>query len=134
MLNPGDCLLIETYTDEDGNVISHLFIIVLEAQDYTNNTIIVNLSSYDRGAKHDNTTILNAGDHDFIIRESYIVYRKARIRSMNELEELINSGKAQLREPLEENVFQKVCEGILKSSFTPSEVKEMYRENLFNKL
>ncbi len=41
MSGAGDCFLIETNYDKDGTIISHLFVIVIDPEEFTKNTIIV---------------------------------------------------------------------------------------------
>ncbi|MEN6435886.1 MAG: hypothetical protein ABFD58_08725 [Anaerolineaceae bacterium] len=129
---PGECLLIET-NKEVGYIKSHLFVIILNAEEHTRNTIIVNIQTI-RDGKYDKTVVLHPGDHPFIDRDSYVNYRLSRIISLDELERKIYEGTAVLKEPLNDVIFQQVCEGIGKSIFTPLEVKEMYHQFLFNNL
>lgn len=133
MLKSGDCLLIETNFDEFGFIQNHLFIIILEPQGAIRNTIVVNIETYN-SKKQDDTTILEPGEHDFIVERSYVNYRRARIRSFDDLEDLVRNGKAKPYSPLKDNLFHKVCEGILKSIFTPYEVKELYLDSLINNI
>jgi hypothetical protein len=129
---PGDCLLIETNKDEGGYVKSHLFVIILECEDQIGQTIIVNIQSAQ--GKFDPTTILRAGDHDFVDHDSYVVYRRARIITYAELEQKVKSGLAKSKQPLTGEVFQRLCEGLLKSPFTPMEVRDMYENYLYSQL
>jgi hypothetical protein len=129
---PGDCLLIET-NKEAGNIKSHLFVIILQAENNTKNTIIVNIQTV-RDGKFDKTVILHKGDHPFIDKDSYVNYRLAKIVSLVDLNQKISDGTAVVKEPLDKEIFQKICEGICKSSRTPIEVVEMYRRSLFNNL
>jgi hypothetical protein len=130
LLKSGDCLLIETNFDEWGFIQNHLFIIILEPQGTTRNTIIVNIDKL-TSRKQDQTTILNPGDHDFIDVQSYVNYGRAKIRSFDELEDRVRKGDVKLYPPLKDDIFQRVCEGILKSKFTSYEVRELYLDNLF---
>jgi hypothetical protein len=128
---PGDCFLIQTYFDLGGSKAAHLFVIVLEWEEHTRNTIIVNIDTLQR--KSDHTTILDRGDHEFIKHPSFVNYRKARIISSLELEGMLNSGIAKPKPSFTNEIFQRICEGILRSRFTPAEVREMYEDHLFNR-
>ena len=77
MLGTGDCLLIDTNIDKGGYLQAHLFVIILDCEEHTRNTIIVYIQTV-RSNKVDRTTILNPGDHEFIKNESYFVYRRAQ--------------------------------------------------------
>ncbi len=131
-LKPGDCFLIET-NKEAGVVKSHLFVVVIETEPHTLNTIIVNIQTI-RGEKHDKTVILYRGDHDFIKQDSYVNYRLARIISVPELEQKIKEGVAKIKNPVSSTILQRIAEGITRSPFTPMEVKEIYLESLYKKL
>ena len=128
---PGDCLLIET-NEEVGHIKSHLFVIILEGEIYTRNTIIVNIQSVPKG-KFDNTVVLRKGDHEFIDHDSFVNYRLARIISLSELEKKIAEGTAVVKSSFDNDIFQLICDGISKSRFTPAEVLEMYQNSLFSK-
>ena len=129
---PGDCLLIET-NKEAGYIKSHLFVIILEAEDHTRNTIIVNIQTIQDG-KYDKTVVLRKGDHPFIKHDSYVNYRLSQIVSLNDLEQKISDGIASIKPSMTTAVFQKICVGISKSPFTPTEVVEMYQRFLFSNL
>lgn len=133
MLGAGDCLLIDTNTDKGGYLQSHLFIIILNCEEYTRNTIIVYVQSV-RSTKVDKTTILNAGDHEFIKHESYVEYRQAQIVSGDDLEQKLLEGVARPMTPMKGDAFNRICDGIMKSDFTPVEVREMYSDYLHRKL
>ncbi len=135
MFNPGDCILITSYIEEGGKTRYHLFVVILELEENTNNTIIVSVQSI-RGKKYDKTTILTPGDHEFIKHPSFVRYGKARIVSNRELEQLIENGEGIRQTSLDVNgpVFRKICDGITKSDFTPIEVYEMYKDHIYNNL
>jgi len=133
MLGAGDCLLIDTNVDKGGYLQSHLFVIILDCEEHTRNTIIVYVKTV-RSSKVDRTTILNLGDHDFIKHESYIKYRQAQIFSIDDLEQKILEGKAKQMASMKGDVFKRICDGIMKSSFTPVEIREMYSDYLYRRL
>ena len=129
---PGDCLLIET-NKEAGHIRSHPFVIILEGEAHTRNTIIVNIQSVPNG-KYDSTVVLKRGDHEFIEHDSYVNYRLARIVSLDEIEKKIEQGTAIVKPSFTNEIFRLICDGICKSRFTPAEVVEMYQNSLFSKI
>lgn len=132
MLGVGDCLLIETNIDIDGETQQlHLHIILLEPEEYTGNTIIVVINTY-RGDKHDSTTLIQPDEYEFIVRKSYVNYRLARIISLIELQGLIDKGIAKVKTPVSQELLQRINVGIKKSPFTKEEVRIMYTNSLFN--
>ena len=132
-LKPGDCLLIDT-NREAGRIIAHLFVIILETQSHTRNTIIVNVQSDRGGRSVDRTVVLHRGDYEFIQHDSYVNYSLAKIVSVDDLEQLLSAGTARMRPAVTQEVFQHIADGILRSPFTPLEVKEMVRDHLFSQL
>ena len=130
---PGDCFLLET-NYLNGEVLSHLFVIVLTPAPHTRNTIIVNIDSWEPGTKTDNTTILQPGDHEFIQKKTYVNYRLARIVSVDEIEGWLETGRAKIKPRMDTSILNRISDGILKSKFTILEVKEMYQDYLHNQL
>lgn len=87
MVSPGDCLKIETFQDEDGNPVFHLFVIILDPKEHNGKTIIVNFSTIRGGDKYDKTTVVYPGDdtHEFIKKNSYIAYRHADVVTIKKI-------------------------------------------------
>ncbi len=133
MLGQGDCLLIETNVDKDGLIQAHLFVVVLEPQEHTNTTIIVNIETL-RSRKQDQTTVLRAGEHEFITSDSFVNYRRARIVSADDLDRLIEEGEAKVKPAVDSKVLERICDGVLRSPFIPLEVAEMYQDFLHESL
>jgi len=131
MWKPGDCFLIETDHYKDGTVRSHLFVIVLKPEPHTQNTIVVSIRT-NRGRGVDNTTELEPGVHEFIKSKSWVVYRRARIVSLIELESLILDGSAKPMVPMPPKITKMICDGLLRSRFTPQDVRLRYSNQLFN--
>ncbi len=123
---------METPPNRAGEIQKHLFVIVIEPQGETKLTIIVPFATL-RSKKHDRTTILEPGDYDdFIHKTSYVNYRRAEIKSFDELEAQLKKRETQKYPPLRKDIFEKVCAGILKSKFTPYGIKELYQGHLFH--
>jgi len=133
MLGAGDCLLIDTNTDKGGYLQSHLFIIILDCEEHTKNTVIVYTQTL-RSPKADRTTVLHPGEHKFIKRDSHIEYNQAKIVSAMDLERMLQDGRARLMDRMGNDVFTRICDGILKSPFTPMDVREMYNNYLYRNL
>jgi len=133
MLGAGDCLLIDTNQDEGGYLQSRLFVIILDCEEHTKNTIIVYAQTL-RSPRADRTTVLHPGEHKFIKHDSHIEYRQAKIVSAMDLERMIQEGQARPMDKMGNDVFKRICDGILKSPFTPMEVREMYNNYLYRNL
>jgi len=125
MPGAGDCYLVETNHDHDGVIVRHLLVVLLDPEEYTKRTIIVPVDTL-KSPKHDQTTLLNPGDHEFIKVKSYINYRMAKVRSTAFIESMIANGKATIKPPMADSVLEKIVSGLRKSPHTPDEVMSMY--------
>ena len=101
----------------------HLFVI-LTAKCDEGQHLLVNFSSIYEGAFHDDSCVVNEGEHPFINRSSYIVYRQARI---DKATHLIKCFKP--REPVSDELFKRICAGLLLSRHTPKRIKQYFMEN-----
>lgn len=133
MIDVGDCMLIETNRDANGYMQSHLHVVVLEIEAFTQNTIIVVVETV-RSEKIDKTTVLKPGDHEFIKKESFVNYRRAKTISVSTLQRLIEQKIAIKKEPINSDLLQRIQWGIKKSPFTSMEVLSMYENYIFGKL
>jgi hypothetical protein len=129
----GTCFLIETNNSQDGQIIFHLFIVALEPEEFTKNTIIIPVDTL-HSNKQDQTTILNCGEHEFIKSRSFLNYNRSKIKSITDIERMIEKGTAKIRPPIDPKILDKIVNGIKKSDHTPSEVCRMYENNMFRKL
>jgi hypothetical protein len=71
----------------------------------------------------DPTTRLQAGDHPFIRKDSYVFYRKARVEPAASLTEGVASGQFLTRDPMDEKLVTRISAGICSSLQTPKKVK-----------
>jgi hypothetical protein len=133
MAKAGDCFWLETNYDGNGYIAGHLFVIILDPEEYTKNTIVVPVNTL-RSQKQDQTTLLKPGDHEFIKDLSFINYSFAKVRSVTFIEQLIRDGKAKTRDPINGSVLEKILIGIRKSDHTPQEVVTMYGYYIMRKV
>lgn len=133
MIEAGACLWIETKNNQGGQIIGHLFIVALEPEEFTKNTIIIPVDSL-HSSKQDQTTILNCGDHEFIKSRSFLNYNRSKIRSITDIERMIKDGSAKIKPPIDQKLLVKIVDGIRKSDHTPAEVCRMYESYMFRKI
>lgn len=135
MYSPGDCIFIETNIYKDGTPKAHLFVVILEAKEDADRTILLPVCTINPSGYNDNTATLKPGDHDFITNSSYIDYSNGRIFTKVELDRLIKKEQARRRNPqLDTNLLRKICTGISKSPHTPFEVSFLYEDYPFDRL
>ncbi|HEY59908.1 MAG TPA: hypothetical protein G4N92_04375 [Anaerolineae bacterium] len=118
----GDCVIIETNYYEDGKPKAHLFVVILDAKLDHDKTILIPMDKVPVRGFHDSTTELNSGDHDFVDVPTYMNYYYGIIRDKKWID-----GKGRKREPpINKIIFQRICDGILKSEHTPPDVYDAY--------
>jgi len=66
------------------------------------------------------------GEHAFIVRESYALYRKARIESRNTLENGIKNTIFSVRDDVSTDLLSRVRNGICASAQTPRKIKSYF--------
>jgi hypothetical protein len=104
----------------------HLFVILTDPQE-DSDVLLVSLSSLRPALPHDPTCILVAGDHPFVRHDSFVFYRLARIVPVAALRRRVRDGTFIPREPMREEVFSRICQGLLASPHTTPKIKRFYR-------
>lgn len=73
---------------------------------------------------HEPTCVLQRGDHDFIVRPSWVDYARAAIEHVDFIDKGIRNGQLAQKAPMSPVVFQKVFGGLTTSKRTPRMVKD----------
>ena len=94
--------------------------------------VIVNFSSIEgKNSKSiDNTCCFQKGELSFLSKDSFVVYREAKILSKNQVSTLINGRIESIKSSIDNNVLAKIQEGALKSDFTSPRVKSVLKQFL----
>jgi hypothetical protein len=102
----------------------HLFIIILDQDPITGMILIAPIDSekYDKGT----TVEFEAGEHEFIIRHSYLSYKYARIIHASWLHEQIQKGFAKSRPVITSRKLAEIIEKLPRSQVN-DEVLEYFR-------
>lgn len=132
-MNAGDCFLAETDTGRDGEIRSHLFVVLLNPTGASRNTVTVSCATIHRST-YDTACELEPGDHEFIQSPSYVVYHRARIESEPDIERRIREKRAHWRPPVKPEILERMRQGLIDSKFTKKAVKEWYLQNRLNDL
>ena len=119
-IHPGDCYLINF----PSNPTRHLQVVITSVEENTGNFVMVGIESVHK--RSDRTTILHPNEHPFIKRDSAIAYRLADVYSLKWLQEKIESGNADKKEPMPLDVLKRICDGLLSSDQTRQRVREFY--------
>jgi hypothetical protein len=120
MLSCGDTFL--TGDGEEDNF--HLWVVLTPPDEGEVVTVCV-VTAHKRSER---IVVLNTGDHPFIQHESVIAYGFTKIRTVSDIEELLNKGFAKRRDPVSVALLDRIRAGLLDSDFTPNGVRAYYRE------
>ena len=109
---------------------NHLFVILNDPKvfpGYGPNPCValVNLSTVRAEVSYDNTCVLQAGCHSFVVRNSYVVYRNVRIEQETHLITLVLQGLFRPHDPILGTDFTNIKNGLTGSPFTKREFKQL---------
>lgn len=123
-----DALLIPTPE------IGHLFTVITNPWQYegSKKVILVNFSSIKRNRPFDQTCIVRADEfaHEFLTRDSFVIYKFARLQEESKLVELRRDGRIALRGRVSNDCFSRIAAGIQRSDETAEDIKVAYRHYL----
>ena len=110
----------------------HLHVAITDPIDSGNRIpqiLLVSISSISPGKSgHDQTCILKPADHPFITCDSYVVYRKAIIVELRDMERGIENGIIKPKERADAEVVDRIIKGIEKSPATKSHIIDFLRQ------
>lgn len=75
---------------------------------------------------HDPACLLYAGDHAFIRHKSFVQYAQARVEPSQNILNGVKKGVLVPKAMLLENIFARVCRGLVESRFTPQRILSFY--------
>ncbi|MGL5289544.1 MAG: hypothetical protein ACRC9N_08675 [Aeromonas sp.] len=111
---------------------NHLFFVCNAPVFYPRNTkesfLAVNISSITPEIEHDQTCILDAGDHPFVCHPSFVYYRKADVFGAATVSEQIAAGDIQTHAICEEKTFSRILAGFDLSPHVTPMIRNFYRK------
>ena len=119
MLRRGDTFLLPRREGQK----EHLWVVLTEPDEFSK-SVCVNISSY-RDTYGDKTTILQPGEHPFIVRKSVVRYADAAEMDMKALDMALNSNLhivCEQREPCIPELLDKIVQGLLESRHTRKDI------------
>jgi hypothetical protein len=96
----------------------HLFVVVTKMC-ANGMHLLLSISSIKDGKKYDNSCVLEAEEHEFIDRRSFVYYKMPEQRRASGLVKCVESGLFKPRENVSADVFDRICKGLERSDFTP---------------
>lgn len=122
-------LLVPSGPESDPNR-KHLFILLTDPADNGSGVkavLMVSLSSTKQGLPYDASCVLYPGDHPFVKRESFVLYKNARIEEAEKMLRGVKSGKLVPQDPMDPAVFARICKGLEESRLTSPNLLRFYR-------
>lgn len=108
----------------------HLFVVVTDpAQvlDYTEkHSLLIGITTVHTHVFHDPACELHTGDHAFIRHKSFVNYAEARIEPSQKIVNGVKHGLLVPKDMLADELFARVCKGLLDSRFTAPRTKSFY--------
>lgn len=107
----------------------HLFILLTDpaANELgVKSVLMVSLSSIKNGIPYDTSCVLSVGDHPFVKKDSFVLYRFARIEEADKVLRGVKAGKLIPLDSMRADVFLRVCNGLKNSKETPEKIKNFY--------
>lgn len=133
MFDEGSCFWIETNIDKEGKWQGHFFVIILKCNQ--EKVVLINIDKIRGKKKYDATTIIHANEgNEFITEDSYVNYDLSEITDIDRIKNKFKERSAKPRGEMDKLIVQRICDGILKSDFTPREVREIFEDRLYSKL
>ena len=106
----------------------HLYII-MNAACADGMHIMYSVSSIKDGQAYDDTCMFKGGEHEFIVRPSYVYYRNPEQRSATTIVLCVERGLYVPKADLAQEHFDRIRAGIAKSPFTKPWAEKYCREN-----
>ena len=115
-------ILLPTFKGNSDNL-KHLFFVLTDPcfdyeQQCTDMLLLVNCSSINPDKLYDDTCVLSAGSHPFIVRDSYIYYEEMRISRLLDIEQGINEKRFIKKEIISDELYFQILKGAFKSRKT----------------
>jgi len=108
----------------------HLFIVLTDPArvlDYDETqSLLVGVTTLQPDLPYDPTCLLHAGDHEFIRHRSYVHYARALIEPSQSILNGVKKGVLVPKAMLVEDIFARVCNGLVKSRFTARRIIAFY--------
>jgi hypothetical protein len=82
--------------------------------------------------KCDGTCILSAGCHPFIKQESFVLYAKVQIYQVRHIIERVRDGDVTYKGLIGDELFERICDGLLDSPHTPPYARAYFNSNASN--
>lgn len=104
----------------------HLFIVLSDPVTDEYVVLLVSISSAKENRWNDPSCLLYPGEHPFITKKSFVDYSSARIEPADKLLRGVQSGKLIAQSPVSQEIFERICAGVMASRRTPRNIKRFF--------
>lgn len=91
--------------------------------------LAVNISSIKHGIYHDPSCIVQPGEHPFVNRDSWVVYKEAVVMQCDRLDYKLASGEIRGHQTVTDELFANVRAGFDVSKMVPQKIKRFIRNH-----
>lgn len=120
-------LLIPSGSDRNPDSL-HLHVMLTNACK-DNQHLLVSLATARDGQFYDTACVIELGEHPFIARQSCVVYRRLRTSHRLHLIKCVDGGLFVEREPVSDDLYERICAGIDASQFAPQGMRAYWTKN-----
>lgn len=106
----------------------HLHVILTDSCE-NNRHLLVNISTIRNGIFYDPTCVIEPGEHPLVVEQSSVVYRRARTLHADQIRICVDGWSFKPKEPVSEELFSRICDGVDASRFTPRDMKRYFLAN-----
>lgn len=96
----------------------HLHIVATKAKAPPDFRLLIPITSIKPGQFFDPTCLIAPGEHSFIIKESYVLYREIQQRSAAKILACLDNGEFIVKEPVSQALLHRILDGAFVSDFT----------------
>lgn len=115
----------QQYPDLD----NHLFFIISYVEKYPDDVVIVNITTRRNCIGEDHTCLVEHNDHaSWVTHTSYVRYNDAQIRSVDNLNMMLDNGWITKRDPASHDLLSRLLDGAFDSQQTPTGVLDVLRQ------
>ena len=118
-------LLMPSGPDPDGH---HLHIITTAPCDQ-NQVLLTTLCSVKEGRVHDKACLVEAGEHEFAKKLSFIEYRLSSLLHCDKIAKFVDGWYFTPKTEVSDELFERIRAGILTSDFTPRFIQTYFGKN-----
>lgn len=126
---PRATVLVASGPADDPNK-KHLFVLLTHGLGEDEQVLIVSVCSVVANVHHDDACVLKVGDHPFIKHDSYVSYDRPQFVERSKIAQAVTDKKFVAMTPVSVELYNRICEGLLKSLYASPQTKTFLRWHL----